>query len=99
MIARSVASGVTDDRAGTTGKEIARSRAEPPADGDIDRARLSLNQARPGQHQAGPISLSRDTEAGSALIMAHQIDLFCVPQLADNGCLEADHIGGDARLI
>jgi hypothetical protein len=26
---------------------------------------------------------------GSALIMAHQIDLFCVPQLADTGCLEA----------
>jgi hypothetical protein len=26
--------------------------------------------------------------------MAHQIDLFCVPQLADTGCLEADHNGG-----
>jgi hypothetical protein len=24
-------------------------------------------------------------------IMAHQIDLFCVPQLADTGRLEADH--------
>jgi hypothetical protein len=34
---------------GQTGKEIARSRAEPPADGDIDRARLSLNQARADQ--------------------------------------------------
>jgi hypothetical protein len=32
----------------------------------------------------------------SALIMAHQIDLFCVPQLADTGCLEADHNGGSA---
>jgi hypothetical protein len=26
--------------------------------------------------------------------MAYQIDLFCVPQLADTGCLEADHNGG-----
>jgi hypothetical protein len=26
--------------------------------------------------------------AGAALIMAHQIDLFRVPQLADTGCLE-----------
>jgi hypothetical protein len=33
----------------------------------------------------------------SALIMAHQIDLFCVPQLADTGCLEADHNGGYLR--
>ncbi len=47
--------------AGPIGKEVARSCAEPPADGDIDRARLSLNQARPDQrHQAGPIYLSRD---------------------------------------
>ena len=53
---------VTDDRAGPTGKEVARSRAEPPADGDIDRARLSLNQARPDQrHQAGPIYLAPDS--------------------------------------
>lgn len=29
--------------------------------------------------------------AGAALIMAHQIDLFCVPQPADTGCLETDH--------
>jgi len=29
--------------------------------------------------------------------MAHQIDLFCVPQLADTGCVEADHNGGDTR--
>jgi hypothetical protein len=29
----------------------------------------------------------------SALIMAHQIDLFCVPQLADTACLEADDDG------
>ncbi len=28
--------------------------------------------------------------------MAHQIDLLCVPQLADAGCLEADHNGGTA---
>jgi hypothetical protein len=27
----------------------------------------------------------------SALIMAHQVDLFWVPQLADTECLEADH--------
>jgi hypothetical protein len=26
--------------------------------------------------------------------VAHQIDLFCVPQLADTACLEADHNGG-----
>ena len=30
--------------------------------------------------------------------MAHQIDLFCVPQLADTGCLGADHIGGSCDL-
>src|SRR5260221_7980306 len=65
MIAGDVASGVTDDRAGPTGKEVVGSRAEPPADGDIDRARLSLNQARPDQrHQAGPIYLSRDIGSG-----------------------------------
>jgi hypothetical protein len=29
--------------------------------------------------------------------MARQIDLFCVPQLADTECLEADHIGGSVR--
>lgn len=29
--------------------------------------------------------------------LAHQIDLFCVPQLADIGCLEADHNGGYVR--
>lgn len=34
------------------------------------------------------------SEAGSALIMVHQIDQFCVPQLADTECLEADHNGG-----
>jgi len=34
---------------------------------------------------------------GPALIMPHQIDLFCMPQLADTCCLEADHNGGDAR--
>jgi hypothetical protein len=26
--------------------------------------------------------------------MAHQIDLFCMPQLPDAGCLEADQNGG-----
>jgi hypothetical protein len=26
--------------------------------------------------------------------MAHQIDLFCMPQLADARCLEADQNGG-----
>ena len=53
---------VTDDRAGPTGKGVARSRAEPPADGDIDRARLSLNQAPKEQrHQAGPIYLAPDS--------------------------------------
>jgi len=26
--------------------------------------------------------------------MAHQIGLFCVPQLADTECLEADQNGG-----
>ena len=25
--------------------------------------------------------------------MAHQIDLFCVHQLADTGCIEGDHNG------
>jgi hypothetical protein len=30
--------------------------------------------------------------------MVHQIDPFCVPQLADTGCLEADQNGGDARV-
>ncbi|HEY5987393.1 MAG TPA: transposase, partial [Streptosporangiaceae bacterium] len=39
----------------------------------------------------------RSLGAGPALIMAHQIDLFCVPQLADTECLEADHNGGTAR--
>ena len=29
--------------------------------------------------------------------MAHQIGLFCVLQLADRACLEADHNGGYAR--
>lgn len=32
-----------------------------------------------------------------ALIMAHQIDLFCVPQLADTECLDCDQNGGFAR--
>lgn len=27
----------------------------------------------------------------SALITARQIGLFCIPQLTDAGCLEADH--------
>ena len=35
---------------------------------------------------------------GCGLIMA-QIDSFCVPQLADTGCLEADHIGGSACVL
>jgi hypothetical protein len=30
--------------------------------------------------------------------MAHQIDLFCLPQLADAKCLEADQNGGTARV-
>jgi hypothetical protein len=29
--------------------------------------------------------------------MAHQIGLFCIPQLADARCLEADQNGGSAR--
>jgi len=29
--------------------------------------------------------------------MAHQIALFCVPQLADTGCLEVDHKCGSMR--
>jgi hypothetical protein len=33
----------------------------------------------------------------AALIIAHQIDLFCVPQVADAGSFEAEHIGGSAR--
>jgi hypothetical protein len=35
--------------------------------------------------------MCRPAGMGSALIMAHQIDLFYVPQLADTRCLEADH--------
>jgi hypothetical protein len=31
--------------------------------------------------------------------MAHQIDLFCVPQMADTGCLEADHRGGSVSVL
>jgi (4S)-4-hydroxy-5-phosphonooxypentane-2,3-dione isomerase len=31
--------------------------------------------------------------------MLRQIDLFCVPRLADTGCLEADHNGGTARVL
>jgi hypothetical protein len=31
--------------------------------------------------------------------MAHQIDPFCVPQLADVDCREADHNGGSARVL
>jgi hypothetical protein len=30
--------------------------------------------------------------------MAHQIDLFCIPQLADARRLEADQNGGSARF-
>src|SRR5215472_986245 len=30
--------------------------------------------------------------------MAHQIDLFCVPQPADTPCLKADHNGRYSRL-
>jgi hypothetical protein len=30
--------------------------------------------------------------------MENQIDVFCVPQLADTGRLKADHSGGFARL-
>ena len=30
--------------------------------------------------------------------MPHQIDLFCMPQLADTCCLEADHNGGTVRV-
>jgi hypothetical protein len=37
--------------------------------------------------------------AASALIMLRQIDLFCVPRLADTGCLEADHNGGLASRL
>lgn len=34
-----------------------------------------------------------------ALVMAHQIDLFCMPQLADARCLEADQNGGTALTV
>ena len=30
--------------------------------------------------------------------MPHQIDPFCMPQLADTCCLGADHNGGYARV-
>jgi hypothetical protein len=30
--------------------------------------------------------------------MAHQIGLFCMLQLADRACLEADQSGGDVRV-
>jgi hypothetical protein len=33
------------------------------------------------------------------LITPQQIDLFCVRHLADTVCLEADHIGGAARIF
>ena len=32
-----------------------------------------------------------------ALVLARQIDLFCMPQLADTRSLEADQNGGSAR--
>jgi hypothetical protein len=34
-----------------------------------------------------------------ALVMAHQIDLFCTPQLADARRLEADRNGGSASAV
>jgi hypothetical protein len=40
---------------------------------------------------------ARPPEA-SAPVMAHQIHLFCMPQLADAGCLEADQNGGYLRV-
>ena len=33
-----------------------------------------------------------------APVMAHQTDLFCIPQLADAGRLETDHNGGSVCL-
>jgi hypothetical protein len=32
-------------------------------------------------------------------VIAHQFDLFCMPQLADAGCLEADQNGGSVRRV
>jgi hypothetical protein len=34
-----------------------------------------------------------------ALVMAHQIDLFRVPQLTDAGCLKADRSGSSVRVL
>ena len=33
------------------------------------------------------------------LVMAYQIDLFCIPQLADAGCLEADQAAPRALSV
>jgi hypothetical protein len=37
--------------------------------------------------------------SGAVLIIARQIDLFCVPQVTDARSFEADHNGGDARPV
>jgi hypothetical protein len=39
----------------------------------------------------------RSPEGGAALIMAHQIDVLGVPQLADTGRFEADHGAGHGQ--
>jgi hypothetical protein len=39
----------------------------------------------------------RPTACIRALVMAHQINLFCKPQLADARCLEADQNGGSPK--
>jgi hypothetical protein len=33
-------------------------------------------------------------KSGAVSIVAHQIDLFCLPQMLDAKRLDADHIGG-----
>ena len=40
----------------------------------------------------------RSAAGGFALTTAHQIDPLYVHQLADTGCLAADHNGGDVRV-
>jgi hypothetical protein len=47
--------------------------------------------ASTGRQTASPLRHVRPPLGGSALITTHQINLFCMPELADTGCLKADH--------
>jgi hypothetical protein len=56
-----------------------------------------MNTGHPRPRTAATSGMrGRPRACGRALVMAHQIDLFCIPQLADARRLEADQNGGYA---